>query len=334
MNAHRSTLVHRIETLRKSRCLIYVTGDRPGLETKISSEVHDLFTHHLDAIGDTDRISLFLYTRGGETLAAWSIANLVRQFCKELEVIVPAKAHSAGTLMCLAANRIIMTKQATLGPIDPSVNMPLNPSLQGAPPGVRIPVSVEDVSGFVEFARSVSDDAENLRQALQALANKVHPLVLGSAFRARSQIQMLARKLMSNQCKDDAVVERILRFLCSESGSHDYTINRREATEELGLAIEKPDDTLYESIKSLYDDIAEELQLGERFDPGIVLGVANAIDYTCSRAIIESIPGGSHTFVSQGRMTRVNLTTPQGPQVAINDQRNYEGWRHSNAASV
>ncbi len=42
---------------------------------------------------------------------------------------------------------------------------------------------------------------------------------------------------------------RIVQFLVSESGSHDYTINRREARDQLGLKIEKPDDTLYSKIK-------------------------------------------------------------------------------------
>ena len=59
-----------------------------------------------------------MYTRGGNTLAGWSIINLIRQFCDELEIIIPSKAHSTGTLMALGANSIIMTKQATLGPID------------------------------------------------------------------------------------------------------------------------------------------------------------------------------------------------------------------------
>ena len=58
--------------------------------------------------------------------------NLIRQFTKNLEVIVPAKAHSAGTLICLGADTIMMTRQATLGPTDPSLTGPLNPEIPGA----------------------------------------------------------------------------------------------------------------------------------------------------------------------------------------------------------
>jgi hypothetical protein len=42
----------------------------------------------------------------------------------ELAIVVPQKARSAGTLMCRGAERIITTKQATLGPIDPSLTGP------------------------------------------------------------------------------------------------------------------------------------------------------------------------------------------------------------------
>ena len=42
----------------------------------------------------------------------------------------------------------------------------------------------------------------------------------------------------------DKDIDEIISFLTSESGSHDYTIYRDEARDELGLNIEKPDDEL------------------------------------------------------------------------------------------
>ena len=117
MGAQRQQLVQQLEASRDSRVLLFFTGDRRNFETKIASDVYDLFVNHLDKIGDVKKLSLFLYTRGGDTLAAWSLVNLIRQFCEEWEMIIPSKAHSAGTLMALGADNIIMTKQATLGPI-------------------------------------------------------------------------------------------------------------------------------------------------------------------------------------------------------------------------
>src|SRR5580704_6729297 len=103
----RKTLLTAIEEMQSSRVILYVTGDRLGQETIISSDVLDHFVEHLDAIGVCKRISLILYTRGGDGMTAWSLFNLVRMFCDELEVVVPMKAHSAGTMMAIGADNII-----------------------------------------------------------------------------------------------------------------------------------------------------------------------------------------------------------------------------------
>jgi len=81
------------------------------MEAQIANDATDSFIEQLDNIGIVPRITLLLHTNGGSTLAAWNITNLIRQFCDDFEVILPVKARSAGTLMCLGANRIIMTKQ-------------------------------------------------------------------------------------------------------------------------------------------------------------------------------------------------------------------------------
>jgi len=330
----RLPLYQQLETSRNSKVLVYVTGDRRGLETIIHPEVLDFFVGHLDLIQDAPKISLYLYTRGGDTLACWSIVNLIRQFCNEFEVIVPFNCHSGGTLISLGADKIVMTKQATLGPIDPSINTPLNPEIPGAPAQVRYPVSVEEINAFTEFVRKVSNQPKQTNEMLSLLSQKIHPLVLGKAFRTRSQIRMLAKKLLSKQIKNQQRVNKILEFLCNESGSHDYTINRREARDELKLNIEKPDDTLYLLIKSIYDDIASELQLSIPFDPNIVLGQNNNAPYTFKRGLIESVTGGSHHFASEGSLAKIS-SIPGGMMpgmvpgsMMITDNRTFEGWRH------
>jgi hypothetical protein len=330
--ADRKALYQRLEQQRESRVLVYVTGDRRGLETQISSEALDLFAHHLDLMDTAEKISLILYTRGGDTLASWSIANLVRQFCRHFEVIVPLKAHSGGTLICLGADNIVMTKQASLGPIDPSVNTPLNPEIPGAPPNQRFPVSVEAVTGFIEFAKRELGEGANPEKVLVQLAEKVHPLVLGQAYRARGQIRMLAKKLLGKHASDSSKIDRLLEFLCSESGSHDYTINRQEARDDLGLPIERPNQELYDLIKGVHSDIAAELELTAPFSPSVLLSTANPAQYKLRRALIESVEGGVHVFASEGVLRKQPVPIAPGiMKEGIQDERQFEGWRHENA---
>lgn len=311
----------------EGKVIAYVTGDRPGFETRIAQDVIDLFIAQLDKIGPVERIILYLYTRGGDTSAAWNIVNLLRMYCEDLLVIVPHKAHSAGTIISLGANKIIMTKQATLSPIDPSLNTPMNPVIPNDPTNQTTPVSVEAVKGYIELAKNEFGirNSKTLGDVLIKLSDCVHPLVLGQVYRSRAQIKMLAGKLLKNQINDKKKVERIIDFLCSDSGSHDYTINRREAERELGLNVAKPTNVQYEIIKKTYDDFSHELGFGEVFDPTIVQGA-----YAVRRGFIESIEGGSDFFVTEGRCETV--TTPTGPGIQV--RKTFEGWRHCEPSSM
>lgn len=330
MYAQRKKLYKKIEAFTDSRVLCYVTGDRQNLEIQIAPDALDHFADHLDSIGVTKRISLILYSRGGNTLAGWSIVNLVKQFCDELHVIIPTKAHSTATLIALGASSILMTKQATLGPIDPSVNGPLNPQAPGPNPMARVPVSVESVSGYFEFAKSLGLQSEvELSKLVLDLAGRINPLVLGNVFRSRSQIRMLGKRLLSSHMHDASKIDKILDFLCSESGSHDYTINRREAANELGLNVVKPDDERYAVIKALHLDYAGELELQTPFDPNLVLGADPEKDYSFTRGLIESTSGGSTKFTSRGKLRRSQVMVAPGQmQEATEDRRTFEAWKH------
>lgn len=340
MRAQRLENYRWIEGNRDSKLIVYVTGDRPGMETQIGQDILDYFSEHLDTIGKVNKITLLLYTRGGHTMTAWSLVNLIRQFCNEFEIIIPSKARSSGTIICLGADNIIMTKQATLGPIDPSLNTPLNPQNPSVPnnPASRLPVSVESIQGFFDLAKNelkLKEDS-SLKDILLSLSEKVHPLVLGDVYRTKVQIQMVARKLLEKQLGngDAEKIDKIILFLCSDSGSHDYAIYRDEAKDELGLSIEKPNDEQYSKIKEIFEDIREELKLLDPFNINIELGAANSCQYTCRRVLIESIDSGTDVYVTTGTLVKqiqqINQPPPHPPimRTAIENSKNFEGWKH------
>lgn len=337
MRQDRIDLYKQIEVERASKLLVYITSTRGGLETQIANDILPKFTEHLDKLGDTDKITLYLYTNGGNTLAAWSLVNLIRSFCKNFEVIIPANCFSSGTLICLGSDNIVMTKQATLGPIDPSVNGPFNPNVPGInDPNAKLPVSVEYVNAYVEMAKTnfgISDQ-HCMKDILLNLSEKIHPMTLGQVFRTRSQIQMLARKLMKWHKLSSEQEDEIIKFLCSESGSHDYSIHRNEAVDHLGLHVEKPSMELYKVIKSIYDDISAELEFETPYNPNILLNQHNPYRYSFRRGLIESLYNGTDVYLSEGDLsiTQVGgVMGPMGPmpvQNQLQDNRIFEGWRH------
>ena len=323
----RRKLYEQIEKDRNTRVLSFVTGTRQGLEIQIAGDCIGRFVELLDEIGPTERISLILHTNGGRTLSAWQLVNLIRMFCEDLEVIVPFTALSAGTLIAIGANQIIMTKQATLGPIDPSIVNPLNPiaRVQGAE--TLVPVSVESVRSYLDVARKelVLKGEKALSSILRDLTDYIHPLVLGEIFRSQSQIRFLAEKLLTHQIYDKERVKLIIDFLCGESGSHDYTINRREAS-ELGLEVEKPSDSLYQILREIQISYTEELQLAEPFNRWSLIDpskLKEANQYSLPRGLIEGTVDQHFRFVTEG-VARLEDTPDGEPNVL--DHILFGGW--------
>lgn len=316
----------KIEELQNSKVIAYVTGDRTNMETQIGADVVDIFGKHLETIKQTNKITLILYTLGGDTMATWNIVNLLREYCNELEIIVPRKARSSGTIMCLGANRIILTHQSTLGPIDPSLNSPLGTKVKINGQELSLPTSVESVKGYFNLAKKELGirNSKELIQAFLKLSETLNPLLIGDVYRRQGQIKMIAKKLLIYQHCTRKQKNSIINFLCSDSGSHDYAINYKEA-KQLGLNVELANDELNNLINDWYDIICDELQLKTPYNPIFELAQFNSKEYEYKRVILDSIEYGREQFVSKGTLQKIVI--PMGvPNQQINDNRVFEGW--------
>ena len=328
----RIKLIKEIEEARQSRVLCYLTGDRRGRETRIGSDVFSFLYEHLVQIGPVENIDLFLYSTGGATMAGFGIVNLIREFCKKLSVLIPFKAHSAATLIALGADEIVMTRLGQLSPVDPSVTSPLNPSMRG-PQDSRtlIPVSVEDVIGYLDLAKKEVklEDEAHLAQVFQQLSAKVHPLALGSVYRAREQIGMLARNLLSLHIdiqREEEKIERIISILTKERYSHDYIIGRREAKDVIGLRVIDVPSSIEEKMSSLYSLYESAMELNTPFSHEAFLGKTDFKDGNLYRAFIESV-SVTHVFRSREEIKRIKVQQPGVPiQEGIQERKISEGW--------
>lgn len=318
-------IYEKIEKIRNSKVIAYVTGDRANMEAQIAPDSIDIFGKHLEAIGQTDKITLILYTLGGDTMATWNIVNLIREYCTKLEIIVPRKARSSGTIMCLGANNIILTHQSTLGPIDPSLNSPLGTKVNINGQELALPTSVESVKGYFNFAKYELGirDSKDLIQAFLKLSDTINPLLIGDVYRRQGQIKMIAQKLLAYQdCTKNK--KTIINFLCSDSGSHDYAINYKEA-KELGLNVELANESLNELINEWYEIISGELELNNPYNPIFELAESKSKTYKYIRVIMDSIKYGREQFVSKGLLQKT-MMMPGMPGQQISDNRSFEGW--------
>lgn len=274
----RSQSIKSLESLRNSSIIVMVSG--------IYEDVLEPLARHLEAIEEPRRISLFLRTGGGDTTTSFNIVNMIKQYVEEFEIIIPTVAHSAGTLLSLGASRLLMTRQASLSPFDPSVrNERINNGMN---------ISWRDMNYFMSSANGhMSRSGIDVpTQPLHALIDsQVHPLLIGHAERTVSQIRTYAPHLIG--CNSNRPPEEIIQHFLESNTHHNYRFYRDEV-ERIGLPVVHPTKAEEKLILSLYDDISKELDL-------------------------------NNTDNKRGKVKALIESTQYGKTVCINT-KDYEGW--------
>ena len=127
LEATRQRLIARIERQRHSRVILLVHRQEMmsflGFPVYRYIDVNDS-EEVLRAIHLTDKnvpIDIVLHTPGGLVLAALQIARAIHKHEGRVTAFVPHYAMSGGTLIALAADEIVMSPDAVLGPVDPQL---------------------------------------------------------------------------------------------------------------------------------------------------------------------------------------------------------------------
>jgi len=331
----RLSLIHEIEAIRGSRLLVAVWGDRQNLGSIMAPDAHPVFFDHLERIGKVPKLDVLLYTVGGHTLAAWGLANLIREYCDQLGVFIPHRALSAGTLFVLAADEIIMSRIGQLSPVDPSINSPLGPKIQvpNQPDQFQVlPVSVEDVIGFLDLATKTAGlkEERSILSVFDKLSSQVHPLTLGAVYRSREQIVTLADRLLSFHMKNDEKKEereKIVTRLTRELGSHDYLIGRLETKTFLKLNVIDATPELEQKMLALFSEYSGFLALRNPYSAEGFLGVKETVTGKFNRAIVETTEL-THVFRTTKEVKRVQVQLPDEtmPTTKLQERLSFEGW--------
>jgi len=86
----------------------------PGLEHRLRQAIETLPEH-------TQAVAIILDTPGGVAEVVERMVAVIRFMYQEVIVIVPDRAMSAGTILALSADKIMMDHFSCLGPIDPQI---------------------------------------------------------------------------------------------------------------------------------------------------------------------------------------------------------------------
>jgi len=127
LNAKQNEWLNRLCTKRSERnILFYASGflQKPQVAPaflQISPEDINGFMAVMNGMNWSKGLTLILHTPGGVTNATETIVEYLHHKFTDIEVVIPTYAMSAGTMISLSANQLIMGRQSQLGPIDPQM---------------------------------------------------------------------------------------------------------------------------------------------------------------------------------------------------------------------
>ena len=312
--AQRLELIRRIQKLRGSRVIAYVCSDRQGAAAQIGDDAVRPMYDHVRRIGKTESIDLYLYSRGGAVEVPWRMVSMLREYCDELNVLIPYRAHSAATLIALGCDGVVMGRKAELGPIDPAVNRITHET--GTP--VQEQIRVEDVMSYIGFLKEKAGlgDQQAIAENVRVLSEKLSPWVLGSIYRTHSHIRMVSRKLLTchKARLDGQKASLIIESLAEKTYLHGHGIGRREA-KDLGLPVTEPEPELEEAMWELLEQYEATMEMRHPIDTDAIMG--EDADEWKNPIIISVIESEDLTSVFGGSLVLRRIRQPPG-QLNIN----------------
>ena len=123
----RDALLDSLQNQRKSRVIAMIHRSQSvsilgvPVASFINIEDSEAVLRVIRLTPDDQPIDLILHTPGGLVLAAEQIAKALVEHKGKVTVFIPHYAMSGGTLIALAADEIVMDRNAVLGPVDPQI---------------------------------------------------------------------------------------------------------------------------------------------------------------------------------------------------------------------
>ena len=248
-----------IEDYRKRPLIAFATSTRGNVRAQMAGDSVREFIDQVDAIKDGDAVDVLIHSTGGDALAAWKLMAVLRERFGRVDVLVPSMAFSAATIFALGADEIVMHPHASLGPIDPQIQVRL-------PDGSMKQFAYEDLGAFLRFLRDEVQLSEqsHLTTVVDKLFASTDPVVVGAAKRASNLAAEVGERLLSMHMKDDRKARQIAQNLAKSFFAHGDAVSRKRAV-QLELNIAAPDKQLEQLIWDAYLGIESYMEIRRPF---------------------------------------------------------------------
>lgn len=230
LDAERMGYLSKLAQHRDRNVITYYSGwmylPNAG-DASINDKDMNAFMEVVHKLDKSKGLDLILHTPGGSIEATEQIVNYLHSCFNDIKVIIPQMAMSAGSIISVSCNEIIMGKQSCLGPFDPQIG------------GVA--------------CRSVLKEFENAKEEIrtnpaalglwQVIINKYPPTFLYSCAQAIALTNELADKILNNIVHDKEKLSEIKKVFNDnvDSKSHGRHFSK-EKLKKLGLNVTSLED--------------------------------------------------------------------------------------------
>lgn len=229
----------------------------------------------LEALGPERRSSLvvILDTPGGIVEVVERVVTTIRAMYADLTIVVPDQAMSAGTILALSADRIMMDHLSCLGPIDPQIEKDdkLVPALSYLNQFERLNQKAKDGAlTTAEYALLDKLDLGELYQFDQARALSNELLIKWlSTYKFKDWKKTEARGRKVTQRIKQSRAKKIAALLNDPERwhSHGRAIDRETLREEVNLKIDdlEEDRELYTHVRNYFGLLNDYMRRGNMY---------------------------------------------------------------------
>lgn len=188
----RQELIQRYEQQLGCRLIVMIDVIFPESVT--------LLEELLVAADPSQDLHLLLDSPGGDGETAVRLVRSAQARCRELTVIVPNQAKSAGTILVIGAHHILMGPTSDLGPVDPQFP---------APSGRGLFSAKDLIAAVTQAEAAIAENPDSYPLHVSLLADVTAVMVQQARSALERSGDLVREALSSNRDRDEETVENI-----------------------------------------------------------------------------------------------------------------------------
>lgn len=255
--------------------LFYFTPDHSEITQddplKIQNKIHELSK-------GTYNVHLVLHSLGGDPYSAAKIINILHANFNKVTVVIPFRAMSAGTLLALGGNEIVMPNMAQIGPLDMQVNHPSSDKLISAfdytnPIQYLVSLITTTAQEMYIQTRTLSKNKVSSQEAIriayrsanqlfEPVIRQIDPIELSRCSRILQVAGEYGKDFLKNYSLDrkfasDKIADIVIRYLTFHYPDHGYGIFNNEAK---NLKLNVIDCEKYPHWNKIWDNVSNDIE--------------------------------------------------------------------------